>query len=128
MKAYTPDHTPVFSDLPPVVSLDGFDVIPEAILDRCLMKKGNRAVPQVLIKWTKLSDTSATWEDFYVVQQCFLDALAWGHARSLGGICYDRWSTIRGKGTSGEGVNDEKTWTTRLGERGVCYVVGSGGR
>ena len=49
------------------------------------MKKGNRAVPQVLIKWTKLPSTSATWEDFYVLQQHFPNALAWGHARSLGG-------------------------------------------
>ena len=76
LKAFTPDHTPVFSDLPPLVHLDGSDVQPEAILDRRLVKKGNRAVPQVVIKWTKLPATSATWEDFYVLQQRFPMALA----------------------------------------------------
>lgn len=67
LKAYTPDHTPVFSELPPVVSSDGSDVNPKAILDRCLVKKGNSAVPQVLIKWSKMPPTSATLEDYYVV-------------------------------------------------------------
>ena len=85
LKAYTPDHTPVFSDLPPLVSLDGSDVLPETVLDRRLVKKGGRAVPQVLIKWTKLPATSATWEDYYVPRQRFPEALAWGHARSPGG-------------------------------------------
>ena len=85
LKAFTPDHTPVFSDLPPLVQLDGSDVLPEAILERRLVKKGNRAVPQVLIKWTKLPATSATWEDFYVLQQRFPTALAWGQAPSPGG-------------------------------------------
>ena len=50
---------------------------PEAVLDRRLVKKGNRAIPQVLIKWTHLPSTSATWEDFYVVQQRFLSLFAW---------------------------------------------------
>ena len=80
LKAYTPDHTRVFSELPPMVSLDGSDVVSEAILDRRLVKKGNNAILHVLIKWTKLPSTSATWEDYYVVQQRFPDALAWGQA------------------------------------------------
>ena len=65
-----------------MVSLDGSDVVPEAILDRRLVKKGNNAILQVLIKWTKLPSTSATWEDYYVIQQHFPDALAWGQAGS----------------------------------------------
>ena len=76
--------TPVFSELPPVVNLDEKDVWPEAILDRRLVKKGNHAIPQVLIKWTTLSPASATWEDFYVVQKRFPQALAWGQASSPG--------------------------------------------
>lgn len=63
LKAYTPDCTPVFSELPPLINQDGSDVIPEGVLDRRLVKKGNVAVPQVLIKWSKLPSTSATWED-----------------------------------------------------------------
>jgi len=41
LEPYTSDHTPVFSELPPMISLDGSDVIPNAILDRRLVKKGN---------------------------------------------------------------------------------------
>ena len=67
-----------------MVNLDEKDVRPEAILDRRLVKKGNHAIPQVLIMWTTLSPASATWEDFYVVQQRFPQALAWGQASSPG--------------------------------------------
>ena len=85
LKNFVPDHTPVFSELPPVASLDGADVVPKAILDRRLVKKGNNAIPQVLIKWTKLPPASATWEDFYVVKHHFPQALAWGQASSSRG-------------------------------------------
>ena len=85
LKAYTPDHTPVFSELPPLISLDGTDVVPEAILDRQLVKKGNAPIPQILLKWSKLPSTSATWEDLYIVQQRFPDALAWDKQVFQGG-------------------------------------------
>ncbi|XP_047260185.1 uncharacterized protein LOC124893114 [Capsicum annuum] len=35
---------------------------PEAILDRRLIKRGNRAVGQVLVKWSDIADSQATWE------------------------------------------------------------------
>jgi len=60
-------------------------VVPEAILDRQLVKKGNAPIPQILLKWSKLPSTSATWEDLYIVQQRFPDALAWGQASLPGG-------------------------------------------
>lgn len=58
---------------------------PEKILDRRLVKKGSRAIPQVLIKWTALPETSATWEDYYVVKARFPTAVAWGQATSEAG-------------------------------------------
>jgi len=49
------------------------------------VKKGNKAIPQVLLKWTSLPESSATWEDYYVVKQRFPNAVAWGQATSEGG-------------------------------------------
>ena len=50
LKAFVPDHTPVFAVLPPQLHLDTEDIVPEAILDRHLVRKGSWAVLQVLIK------------------------------------------------------------------------------
>lgn len=71
LKSFTPDSTPVFHELPKLVDLSVREVAPEQILERRLVKKGNRAVPQVLIKWTNLPATAATWEDYYVVKDRF---------------------------------------------------------
>ena len=49
------------------------------------MKKGNAAVPQVLIKWSNIPEASTTWEDFYVIKDRFPTALAWGQAGSSAG-------------------------------------------
>jgi hypothetical protein len=53
---------------------------PERVLDRRLVKKGNVAIPQVLIKWTDIPQAPATWEDYHVLRKCFLEAVAWGQA------------------------------------------------
>lgn len=60
LKPFVPDHTPIFSDLPEQVSLDVQNVQPEEILDRRMVKKGNKAIPQMLIKWTSIPATPAT--------------------------------------------------------------------
>lgn len=80
LKSFVPDHTPFFSDLPTSVDLGEHDIKPEQILDRRLIKKGNKAVPQVLIKWSHIPTSSATWEDYYVVKSRFPEASAWGQA------------------------------------------------
>jgi hypothetical protein len=36
------------------------DLQPEAILQRRLVKKGSKAIPQVLVKWRHLPEASAT--------------------------------------------------------------------
>jgi hypothetical protein len=82
LKPFIPNHTPVFSDLPCSVDFATRNLLPVAVLDRRLVKKGHRAVPQVLVQWSGLPEDSATWEDFYVVKQRFPDALAWGQATS----------------------------------------------
>lgn len=50
LKAFVPDFTPVVSTLPSSLELTGDQMVPEGIVDRRLVKKGNKAVPQVLIK------------------------------------------------------------------------------
>jgi hypothetical protein len=75
LKPFTPDYTPVFTTLPHYQDLAQHDVVPKEILDRRLVKKGGRAVPQVLIL-SHLSPDSTTWEDYYVLQERFPHSLA----------------------------------------------------
>lgn len=80
IKDYRPDYTPVFTDLPSIPALDATDTEPERILDRRLVKKGNTAITQVLIKWSQLPEDAATWEDWEVLATRFPAVLAWGQA------------------------------------------------
>jgi hypothetical protein len=50
-----------------------------------LVKKGNATIPQVKIKWTKLTEVAATWEDYNAVKTRFLNSLAWGQAGASAG-------------------------------------------
>jgi hypothetical protein len=87
LKAFTPDHSPVFSSLPDIPALDSAEFSPEVILDRRLVKKGNVAITQVLVQWTGLSASSATWDDYSVLREKFPSAAAWGQTgASAGGI------------------------------------------
>jgi hypothetical protein len=87
LKPYIPDYTPVFTTLPTSSDLSGHNVQPLEILDRRLVKKGSRAVPQVLIRWSHIPADATTWEDYYVLRQRYPDALAWGQT-SMGGRCH----------------------------------------
>lgn len=85
LKDYRPDYSPVFSELPKLPTLDSLDTEPEAVLDRRLVKKGNTAVPQALIKWAGVPADMATWEDWEVLKVKFPSVLAWGQASSSPG-------------------------------------------
>lgn len=61
------------------------DLHPVEVLDRRLVKKGNHAIPQVLVQWDKVPKEAAKWEDFHVVQTKFPNAVAWGQATSVAG-------------------------------------------
>jgi hypothetical protein len=71
LKAFTPDHTPVYSTLPHIPQLDIAEVFPKQILNRWLVKKGNEAVTQILVQWSQLPVSSASWEVYYVLQKWF---------------------------------------------------------
>jgi hypothetical protein len=54
LNAFTPNHTLVFSTLPKYEDLDKQGGVPLEILDRRLVKKGNKAVSQVLVQWSNI--------------------------------------------------------------------------
>lgn len=85
LKEHIPDHTPVFSDLPPAVFSETNPPDPESILDRRLVRKGSAAVTQILIKWAGLPTEMATWEDYNVLRTKFPASTIWGPAGSSGG-------------------------------------------
>lgn len=72
LKPFIPCYTPVFAELPKVADLSTMPLESELILDRRLVKKGNHAIVQVLVKWEQVPASSATWEDFEVVRGVFL--------------------------------------------------------
>jgi len=85
LKPFYPDHTPVYNTLPVTTNLQASEAQPERILDRRVVKKGTTAIPQVLLSWAGLPIAVATWEDYYVVKQRFLDAPALGQTGSSEG-------------------------------------------
>jgi hypothetical protein len=85
VKPFVANYTPVYSDFSSLVDLSAVDLQPEVILQRRLVKKGSKAIPQVLVKWTKLPEASATWEDWYVLKTRFPSVVTCGQARSPGG-------------------------------------------
>jgi hypothetical protein len=85
LKDYHADYTLVFTELPTLPALDCVDITPEAILDRRMMKKGNRAIVQVLLKWKNLPEETTTWEDWDTLKESFPDVLSWGQASSSPG-------------------------------------------
>ena len=68
-----------------MADLSGPGIWPEKIVDRRLVRRGNHAVPQVMIKWSGLPVSSATWEDFYVVKNWFPDGSLGDKRVLLGG-------------------------------------------
>lgn len=57
---------------PPVCNADGLPLIePVAILDRRMIKKGNKSVAQILVQWANLLPEEATWEDYHFIKSQF---------------------------------------------------------
>lgn len=85
LKPFIPDYTPVYASLPVTTDLEAAATVLEDIIDRRLVKKGNRAIPQVHVTWQGLPAHAATWEDYNVLKQRFPTAPAWGQAASSAG-------------------------------------------
>jgi hypothetical protein len=78
-------YTPVFSDISQRVDLSSETVKPLQIVDRPLVKKGNKLVIHVQVVWSDFSTDATTWEDFDVLKNRFLEVLDWGQSTSGGG-------------------------------------------
>lgn len=101
-------------------SLPDFDdnlQVPEAILQRRLRPQRDGSVPQVLIKWSGLDASLATWEDVEAVRQQFPQAPARGHAVSQGegGVTTPH---LCSPGTAGSSVEAQQQ--PRRGSRARC--------
>jgi hypothetical protein len=64
LKAFTPNHSPVYSSLLDVPALDVLEVALDKVINRQLVKKGNVAITQVLVQWSDLPESSSIWEDY----------------------------------------------------------------
>jgi hypothetical protein len=71
----------VSPDLP---NVDDTLQVPAAVLQRRLQPRQDGTVPQLLIKWSGLDASLATWEDAEAIQQQFPQAPAWGQAGAQG--------------------------------------------
>jgi len=79
LKQMVGDHQPVTADLPdPLFQWS----VPEAILQRRSINRGMSRVSQVLIKWSHVPASLATWEDAEALRQQFPNAAVWGHPAS----------------------------------------------
>lgn len=85
LKPFVPDYTPVFDNLPMTTDLAAAAAVPQQVVARRLVKKGNKAIPQVKILWSGMPSHAATWEDYNVIKQRFPSAPAWGQAVSSAG-------------------------------------------
>lgn len=102
LKEHRPDYTLVFSDLNKLPAPDLLDVVPEKALDRRMVKKGNAAIVQVLVKWTNFPDDSATWEDWEVLKTSFWRSLIGDNQGLLGEVLSRRRTLLS--------VDDATTW------------------
>jgi hypothetical protein len=60
--------------------------VPAAVLQRRIHQRHDGAVPQVLVRWSGLDMSLATWEDEEALRQQFPLAPAWGQAGPQGGV------------------------------------------
>jgi hypothetical protein len=84
LKPFTAKYSPVFSELPLVPALDTTAAIPQQILERRIVRDGNAAAVQILVKWSHSSPQEATWEDYHQLKRRYPTAPIWEEDQSLG--------------------------------------------
>lgn len=82
-------YTPVNDSLLVVIDLKPAATTPQAIIDHCLIKKGNTVVPQAKLTWVGLPATATTSEDYHVVKAVLPRCTSLGpNCMSSGGRCH----------------------------------------
>lgn len=79
LKPFIPKYTPVFFDISQLVDLSGVAVHPVLVMDRRLVRRGNKPVIQVQVAWSRLPHDATTREDFDVLKTCFRMLLIGGN-------------------------------------------------
>ena len=77
LKPYTPNYTPVFTELPKPPDLSMVETAPVKILDRRMVKRGNAALVQIQVHWNSSSPAAVTWEDYETLKLRFPAAAIW---------------------------------------------------
>jgi hypothetical protein len=72
LKPFTPNFTPVFSDISQLVDLSQVQVYPVQIVERRMVRKGNKPVVQIRVAGSNLPTDATTWEDYEVLRGAFL--------------------------------------------------------
>jgi hypothetical protein len=85
LKPFTPNFTPVFSDMSQLVDLSQIKVYPVQIVERRMVRKGNKPVVQIRVAWSNLPADATTWEDYEVLKRRFPNALDWAQSTFEGG-------------------------------------------
>lgn len=84
LKPFTPNYSPVFSELPATGDLSTGELLPTEILERRMVKKGSKAIVQIKVQWSSLPPEAATWEDFDVLKCRFPQAPIWEGSATQG--------------------------------------------
>ncbi|XP_020104448.1 uncharacterized protein LOC109721311 [Ananas comosus] len=73
LKKSPPSGQPTSPNAPPTGEEEQLHVKPIEILDRRSIRRGNKAVTQVLVRWSHLPEDRATWEDYWSLKEQFSD-------------------------------------------------------
>jgi hypothetical protein len=120
LKPFVPKYTPVFRELPAIPDLAAAAIEPDEILERRMVRSGNVAATQILIKWRGLDANHATWEDYDLLKLKFPQAPLWERDRSQGGkVSHMRLLQIA-QWTASHPPVAHRQRKTQVGEKGPC--------
>jgi hypothetical protein len=94
LKPFIPKYAPVFHELPSVVDLTLTSAVPEEILQRRMVRQGNTAGVQILVKWQGLPISQATWEDYTILRRRFPAASLWAEDQAQEGASVTPLPTV----------------------------------
>lgn len=80
--------------LPPLAEDGSLHLLPEVVLARRLVKRGNAADVEVLIQWHGAPESDATWEQFKSIEEKFPDVNLVDKVFLRGKDCYSSFFCI----------------------------------
>lgn len=77
LKLFTPNYTLVFVKLPRPPDLMTSDNKQAEILERCMVKHGDKALVELHVHWSSSPTITTTWEDYDTLRRRFPTATIW---------------------------------------------------